>query len=194
MATKLGKGVTPKVLKKPNLQLVNLDEYTLTRNKYSQGDRDRIAIKAREVLTMDSLPPMGEVLDGELQTVQQAIDLTAELGKSLRECCARLKIPYGRAYVLINNHPELVKRWNHARVEYLRTKVEDMEAIALDPNIDVQRARLLCDNIKWEAQRVARHIYGDQIIVAGNPDAPLITQLVVTSNDLVKRIRGEEEE
>jgi hypothetical protein len=74
-------------------------------------------------------------------------------------------------------------------VDYLRFKVEDMERIATTEP-DVQRARLLCDNIKWEAQRVARHIYGDHIVVAGDESAPLITKLVMGSAELVKKIRG----
>ena len=145
--------------------------------------------KAQSPLTADEvLPPVGVVLAAELLKVQDAIDRTAMLGKSLKETCRLVGLPYARAYVLINAHPELVKRWNQARVDYLRFKVEDMERIArTEP--DVQRARLLCDNIKWEAQRVARHIYGDHIIVAGDADAPLITKLVMGSAELVKRIR-----
>lgn len=155
--------------------------------KAKRAKAQAIPLVAKSPLTAD------EVLDApgtsrELLQVQDAIDKTAMLGKSLKETCRKVGINYARAYILINANPELVKRWNQARVDYLRFKVEDMERIArTEP--DVQRARLLCDNIKWEAQRVARHIYGDHIIVAGDADAPLITKLVMGSAELVKRIR-----
>lgn len=148
-------------------------------------------LAARSPLLPDVIvPPPGEVLPTELEQVQQAIDMTAEKSWSLKRCCEFIGLPYARAYVLINAHPELIKRWNAARVTYLQNKVEEMEDIARDTTLDVQRARLLCDNIKWEAQRVARHIYGDHIVVSGDADAPLVTKLVVSSADLVNKIRG----
>lgn len=137
----------------------------------------------------DILPPAGEVDPQELAMTMLAIDMTAELGKSLHECCKKLKFSYPRAYVLINHYPELVKRWNNARAFYIQSKVEAMDRIARTVP-DVQRARLMCDNIKWEAQRVARHIYGDEVTLKGDPDAPLITKLVADSGDLLKKIRG----
>jgi hypothetical protein len=161
------------------------------------GKAKRAKAKAIPIASTSCLVP-DEVLnapgaDAELLKVQDAIDKTAMLGKSLKETCRLVGINYARAYVLINANPPLVKRWNQARVDYLRFKVEDMERIA-NTEPDVQRARLLCDNIKWEAQRVARHIYGDHIIVAGDADAPLITKLVMGSAELVRRIRQGDKE
>jgi hypothetical protein len=173
---------------------------TVTPVKKPRNDPKKVAAnmrakrKAIPIASVKCLVP-DEVLyapetDPELLQVQDAIDKTALLGKSLRETCRLVGIRYERAYVVINANPALVKRWNQARVDYLRLKVEEMEEIARDPNLDVQRARLLCDNIKWEAQRVARHIYGDHIVVSGDGDAPLIVQMVAGASDLVKKIRG----
>jgi hypothetical protein len=167
---------------------------TTKANQQMRAARKKTAIAKASPLTPDEvLPAPGTTLDAEILQVQDAIDKTAMLGKSLKETCRLVKLNYARAYILINAHPELVKRWNQARVDYLRFKVEDMERIA-NTEPDVQRARLLCDNIKWEAQRVARHIYGDHIIVAGDADAPLITKLVMGSAELVKRIRQGDKE
>jgi hypothetical protein len=45
---------------------------------------------------------------------------------------------------------------------------------------DVSRAKLLCDNIKWEAARVSPKKYGDRITHGGDPDAPINHQVGIT--------------
>ena len=188
-STKLGKGVTPRI--KPK----SVAPGTTQSNQGRQNVLLKNIVSSRSPLIPDVIvPPPGEVLPPEIEQVKQAIALTATLGKSLRDCCQRVGIAYARAYVLINAHPPLIKQWNAARVDYLRLKVEEMEDIAADTSIDVQRARLMCDNIKWEAQRVARHIYGDHIVVSGDADAPLVTKVVMGSADLAKLIRGSTDE
>ena len=142
------------------------------------------ALTADEVL----LPP-DKISMTEILNIQRLIDMTAEKGMTLSNVCKKEKTDYTRVFRVINTIPELVKRWNNARGHYIQRKVEEMEVIArTEP--DVQRARLMCDNIKWEAQRVCRHIYGDNIVITGDPNAPVVLKLVSDSNELLKRIRG----
>jgi len=49
-----------------------------------------------------------------------------------------------------------------AREEYAEARVAEMQRIA-ETVEDVGRAKLLCDNIKWEACRIAPKKYGDRI-------------------------------
>lgn len=49
-----------------------------------------------------------------------------------------------------------------AREEYAEARVAEMQRIA-ETVEDVSRAKLLCDNIKWEAARVSPKKYGDRI-------------------------------
>ena len=63
-----------------------------------------------------------------------------------------------------------------ARQQYLISKIECMNDI-VDKEVDVQKARLKCDNIKWEAQRVARSLYGDHstLDIGNKGDKPFKT-------------------
>jgi hypothetical protein len=52
--------------------------------------------------------------------------------------------------------PENAAMYAHAREGYAMATVYSMNEVALDESIDVQRARLLCDNIKWTASRTSK--------------------------------------
>ena len=67
-----------------------------------------------------------------------------------------------------------------ARPEYLVHKVAEMNDIVRKER-DPARARLLCDNIKWEAARVCRKLYGDQQRVehTGEDGGPIVGQITV---------------
>ena len=108
---------------------------------------------------------------------------------SLRSACRQMKFNYNVVFERIAASPDLRALDSAARCEYMRQKVRQMEVIArTEP--DVQRARLMCDNIKWEAARIMRSEFGDHVTVAGDPVNPLITKLISDSDDLVNQIRG----
>ena len=67
-----------------------------------------------------------------------------------------------------------------ARPEYLVHKVAEINDI-VNSEPDPARARLKCDNIKWEAARVCRKLYGDrQEIEHSGPDGgPIATNIIV---------------
>ena len=65
-----------------------------------------------------------------------------------------------------------------AKEDYAVARVEEMTEVArTEP--DVQRARLICDNIKWEAARVAPKHYGDKTTLnhQGNVTLQIVTGL-----------------
>ena len=53
-------------------------------------------------------------------------------------------------------------RYTRARVSGVQARVDLLHDIP-DLEDDYGKARLKCDNIKWEASKIAHHIYGDKM-------------------------------
>ena len=98
------------------------------------------------------------------EQVEEAIDIMSKNGIPLKAACDQLGIGNHYAAVLwnVNNNERLSQLDARARVDYLRVKVRSMNDI-VDSETDCQKARLKCDNIKWEAARVARKEFGDRL-------------------------------
>ena len=107
---------------------------------------------------------------------------------SLRSACKQLKFSYNVIVERVIASPELRALDSEARCNYMRQKVRTMNEIA-SKEPDVQRARLMCDNIKWEAARIMRVEFGDHVIVAGDAANPLVMKLVSNAAELTSRIR-----
>ncbi len=101
------------------------------------------------------------------EQIEQAFSLMAEEGVSLKAACQAVGIAYDATRQRIYNDQRLSSLHARAREDYLDVRVQEMNEIAkTEP--DVQRARLMCDNIKWEAARVLRKKYGDRLEVDQN--------------------------
>lgn len=96
-------------------------------------------------------------------TREAAINILALLsaGQSVVQSCRELGINRSEWYLAIDREG-LADMHARAREEYAEAKVEEMQNIA-ETVEDVSRAKLLCDNIKWEAARVAPKKWGDKI-------------------------------
>lgn len=82
-------------------------------------------------------------------------------GVPVVQSCRELGITRSKLYTAIDRE-DLGDMLARAREEYAEARVEEMQNIA-ETVEDVGRARLLCDNIKWEAARVAPKKWGDKI-------------------------------
>jgi len=82
-------------------------------------------------------------------------------GTPVVKACRDLGICRSEWYIAIDREG-LADMHARAREEYAESRVEELQNIA-ETVEDVGRARLLCDNIKWEAARVAPKKYGDRI-------------------------------
>ncbi len=113
-------------------------------------------------------------------TREAAINILALLsaGQPVVQSCRELGINRSEWYLAIDREG-LADMHARAREEYAEAKVEEMQNIA-ETVEDVSRARLLCDNIKWEAARVAPKKWGDRITHGGDPDAPINHQVGIT--------------
>lgn len=82
-------------------------------------------------------------------------------GTPIVAACKELGIVRSTFYHVINNDHDLLDMLARAREEYAESIVCEMREIA-ETVEDVSRAKLLCDNIKWEASRMAPKKYGDR--------------------------------
>lgn len=98
-------------------------------------------------------------------TDEQIEEVIARLcdGLTLKQSCKKSKFSYPNIVRRIGANKELKQLHAHAREEYVRVRVQDMHDIAKNPRIDPQRARLMCDVIKWETARVLPKEYGDRV-------------------------------
>jgi hypothetical protein len=92
----------------------------------------------------------------------EVIERIAEDGITLKASCKIFGFEYTNVIKRIRANESLKELLAHAREDYAASLVAEMHEIAkTEP--DVQRARLMCDNIKWEAARIASKLYGDRI-------------------------------
>ena len=94
---------------------------------------------------------------------EEAIHVLALLsdGVPIVQSCKELGITRSKLYVAIDREC-LGDMHARAREEYAEARVAEMQNIA-ETVEDVARAKLLCDNIKWETARVAPKKYGDKV-------------------------------
>lgn len=55
---------------------------------------------------------------------------------------------------------------------------------------DIQALKLMVNTRQWIVSRLLPKKYGEKVIVAGDADNPLVTQLVVNSGDILKKIKN----
>lgn len=98
-----------------------------------------------------------------MATREEAIHVLALLsdGVPIVQSCKELGITRSKLYVAIDREC-LGDMHARAREEYAEARVAEMQNIA-ETVEDVARAKLLCDNIKWETARVAPKKYGDKV-------------------------------
>lgn len=119
---------------------------------------------------------------------EQIIAVITKMGESgipLTKACAQAKINYQTVINRIHANSMLKEIDARSRQDYMRLKVRDLNEIAVNEP-DVARARLMCDNIKWEAARVCRNEYGDKVVHEGSAESPIrhkIEMVIVDPKD-----------
>ena len=140
---------------------------------------------------LDKLPYKTErpVTEGVVKAI---LERCGEEGCSLKVSAALEGYNYLEVKKTLESSAELRDLDRICRQNYMRVQVRRMNEIAdaAETPAEIQKARLKCDNIKWEAQRVLRREYGDEVKVTGDEDNPLVIQLVKSSDELLERIRN----
>ena len=118
-------------------------------------------------------------------TDEQIIAVICEMGEtgiSLKKACDEHGYVYRTVMNRIRSTEELAALDARSRGDYVRTRARELNEIALGEP-DVARARLMCDNIKWEAARVLPKEYGDRLHnthEGGDPDKPILTSIAIS--------------
>lgn len=85
-------------------------------------------------------------------------------GNTLSDACKATKVPRKTCYHWMDIDTELQAEYLRQRQLYAEVMVEQLMDVAqYEP--DVQRARLLCDSIKWTACKTLPKVYGDKVQV-----------------------------
>lgn len=117
-------------------------------------------------------------------TDEQIIEVINEMGEtgvSLKKACDEHGFVYRTVMNRIRSTEELAALDARSRSDYVRTRARELNEIATTEP-DIARARLMCDNIKWEAARVLPKEYGDRITnehQGGDPDKPILTSIQI---------------
>lgn len=94
-------------------------------------------------------------------------------GESLRTICRQDHMPNHSTvmrWVVQPDHPfcNQYRMARQAQMETLAGSMLDIAADAPRDGVEMMRARLLCDNIKWSAARLLPGVYGDRVMVDAN--------------------------
>lgn len=118
-------------------------------------------------------------------TDEQIIEVIEEMGEtgvSLKAACDAYGFVYRTVMNRIRSSEELTALDARARKDYVRVRARELNDVAMNEP-DIARARLLCDNIKWEAARVLPKEYGDRLLnthEGGDPDKPILKNISVS--------------
>lgn len=118
-----------------------------------------------------------------------------QAGEYLIRICDNLKMPNVKAVnYYMDTHPEYKKRYDVAckmRAELMADSIVQDALDARDMDyLGIQAQRLIIDTKKWVIVKLLPK-YADKIVHAGDQDAPLVTKILVESDELLKKIRGE---
>lgn len=85
-------------------------------------------------------------------------------GESLRTITSEAGMPHrSTVHKWLFERKEFSDQYARAREAQADTYADEMEDIARDPKIDVQRARLIIDTRKWNASKLKPKKYGDKL-------------------------------
>ena len=126
---------------------------------------------------MDKKLPAPIIIEGKAKRIITIKEIHASLnrvaeGISLKAACQEQNLPYMTVYHRIEDDKDLKELHARAKQMHYETKVSEMNEIALNEP-DTQRARLICDNIKWAAARVCKNVYGDHAKIEHSGDITL---------------------
>lgn len=82
-------------------------------------------------------------------------------------------------------YPEFLNKYESAREMQADVFADEMDDIAKDSSLDVQRARLIIDTRKWTSSKLRPKKYGDKIdmTTGGNAITPVLVKFVGDKED-----------
>ena len=94
-------------------------------------------------------------------------------GESLIRICSDQNMPtMPTIYNWINRYSDFREQYRIAKMLQMDTLADRLLDIA-DDDPNLQRARLMCDNIKWLASKLKPKKYGNRLALVGNSNEPV---------------------
>jgi hypothetical protein len=117
-------------------------------------------------------------------------------GTSLTDIAKSASTSFAVLQTWLDSEPEYSMRAREARIKTARFW-DDQATARVDGAKDkfqLDKARELAHHYRWRASKIAPKEYGDKTIIAGDSENPLelnITKMINSSDELLKKIRGE---
>jgi len=164
-------------------------------------DADRVALYEEEAKLMTAKKPKvlhGYASHGTLLSAElfEALCVAVGNGESIHRLTQRPDMPNRETFFRqCRTMPERATRYAEAlalRGEKLADEIVDLsdEAMYAASPEEAQAYRLRVDARKWVASRLLPRKYGDKMVVEGNAENPIVTQLVLGGDALAARIKG----
>jgi len=133
----------------------------------------------------------------EKKTVENMQEICRRIsqGESLQDVCDDDDMPDRMVvFDLVRTDAVFKDMYNQAlmlRGEYHADRITELaeEAMLAPPEL-TNAYRLAQDSYKWTAARLLPRKYGDRVVVAGDPDAPMVHKFVAESDELLKKLKG----
>lgn len=116
------------------------------------------------------------------------LDRMGSEGKTLLALCRDTGVAYSTARKRVNESAELSALYSAAREEYAHTRVQQMDDIIASAcdSLELQRAKLHVDVVKWQVARVLPKVYGERVQHEMGGSVEVVRRL--TDDDLEARI------
>jgi hypothetical protein len=121
-------------------------------------------------------------MDSDKQTRANAVVEHIRGGMSLRRAAEAAGVPTSTFLDWCAKDADLADRYARARDSMIDAMADDLLTIADKPAADAveaQKHRLQVDARKWLLSKLAPKRYGDRLEVAGDPTAPMKTDITV---------------
>lgn len=121
---------------------------------------------------------MGRPTDYNKVTAEHICECIAN-GESLKKITDRSDMPSRpTVHKWLMDNEEFLNNYETARALQADVYADEMDEIAHDINVDVQRARLIIDTRKWTASKLKPKKYGDKLDLDANISGNLTIQTV----------------
>lgn len=114
------------------------------------------------------------------EQLKLAEDMATE-GRTLKDIIEALCTTTSRFYKYKKEHPQFLQDFEQARQEGLEHLADSLVSIS-DEYVDVQRARLKSENLRWLLSKRKPHIYGDRLDVSISATVDITSALIEAKN------------
>lgn len=151
------------------------------------------ARKAKEKKALEKLEALAAPVDRHVYVPQYADEICNRMaeGEHVQDILKELGISFVSMCTWMRKVPAFAAAFAVARENQAHLYISQITKISDDVEAGkVDMAKLQIDTRKWLASKILSKLYGDKVQVSGDGENPLVTKMIMNSDDLVKRIKG----